>query len=53
MATPPGKRTRADALEEGRGNNQLDEEALQDEVGYGVRNDGVDWKVMLRLGTNW
>lgn len=24
-----------------------------DEVGYGVRNDGVDWKMMLRLGTNW
>ncbi|KAK8849527.1 hypothetical protein IAR55_004861 [Kwoniella newhampshirensis] len=23
------------------------------EVGYGVRNDGVDWKMMLRLGTNW
>lgn len=24
-----------------------------DEVGYGIRNDGVDWKMMLRLGTNW
>jgi hypothetical protein len=23
------------------------------EVGYGVRNDGVDWKMMFRLGTNW
>lgn len=23
------------------------------EMGYGVRNDGVDWKMMLRLGTNW
>ncbi|KAI9633021.1 uncharacterized protein MKK02DRAFT_19624 [Dioszegia hungarica] len=23
------------------------------EVGTGVRNDGVDWKLMLRLGTNW
>ncbi|WVQ96134.1 hypothetical protein IAU59_003236 [Kwoniella sp. CBS 9459] len=25
----------------------------QEEVGRGVRNDGVDWKLMLRLGTNW
>lgn len=24
-----------------------------EEVGYGVRNDGVDWKMMLRLGINW
>jgi hypothetical protein len=24
-----------------------------DEIGTGVRNDGVDWKMMLRLGTNW
>jgi hypothetical protein len=23
------------------------------EIGFGVRNDGVDWKMMLRLGTNW
>ena len=23
------------------------------EVGYGVRNDGVDWKIMLRLGPTW
>ncbi|WVR08203.1 hypothetical protein IAU60_005250 [Kwoniella sp. DSM 27419] len=24
-----------------------------EELGHGVRNDGVDWKSMLRLGTNW
>ena len=23
------------------------------EIGHGVRNDGIDWKMMLRLGTNW
>ncbi|OCF37129.1 hypothetical protein I316_01036 [Kwoniella heveanensis BCC8398] len=27
--------------------------APSEEVGHGVRNDGVDWKLMLRLGTNW
>ena len=24
-----------------------------DEIGSGVRHEGVDWKMMLRLGTNW
>lgn len=24
-----------------------------EEVGSGVRNDGVDWKLMMRLGMNW
>ncbi|KAK4685323.1 hypothetical protein P7C73_g4826, partial [Tremellales sp. Uapishka_1] len=26
---------------------------VPDDVGWGVRNDGVDWKMMLRLGVNW
>ncbi|WVW86762.1 hypothetical protein I302_108816 [Kwoniella bestiolae CBS 10118] len=34
--------------DKGKGKEQLEEE-----VGHGVRNDGVDWKLMLRLGTNW
>ncbi|WRT69543.1 uncharacterized protein IL334_006530 [Kwoniella shivajii] len=28
-------------------------EGEQEEVGHGIRNDGVDWKSMLKLGTNW
>lgn len=27
--------------------------ASSEDIGSGVRNDGVDWKMMLRLGTNW
>jgi len=41
---------------EGIGRGQplaLSQPILVEEVGYGVRNDGVDWKMMLRLGTNW
>lgn len=31
----------------------LERRELPEEVGHGVRHDGVDWKMMLRLGTNW
>ena len=28
-------------------------EEQEREIGSGVRHEGVDWKMMLRLGTNW
>ncbi|WVF68594.1 hypothetical protein IAT40_003363 [Kwoniella sp. CBS 6097] len=38
---------------QGSGLTRLEGTVAPDEVGHGVRNDGVDWKLMLRLGTNW
>ncbi|WWC95525.1 hypothetical protein V866_002390 [Kwoniella sp. B9012] len=43
-ATPLSSR-----VDKGKGRQTVDD----DEVGHGIRNDGVDWKLMLRLGTNW
>lgn len=43
----PGK------LEEVKHDNRAEAFGSLDMVGQYVRNDGVDWKMMLRLGTNW
>lgn len=36
-----------------RMNDAEETDGEDQEIGTGVRNDGVDWKLMLRLGTNW
>ncbi|WVO23183.1 uncharacterized protein IAS62_004528 [Cryptococcus decagattii] len=43
----PGK------LEGMKDDNRAEAFGSLDMVGQYVRNDGVDWKMMLRLGTNW
>ncbi|WWC92961.1 uncharacterized protein L201_007924 [Kwoniella dendrophila CBS 6074] len=48
LATPLPSRNDSEL---NKGNQKRKEE--QDELGHGVRNDGVDWKLMLRLVTNW
>nr|XP_018260409.1 uncharacterized protein I303_07328 [Kwoniella dejecticola CBS 10117]OBR82567.1 hypothetical protein I303_07328 [Kwoniella dejecticola CBS 10117] len=61
-AFPPPSPRRSPALAEGqltprstpsRKQKGREVDEVNSEVGHGIRNDGVDWKLMLRLGTNW
>lgn len=47
LPTTPGK------PEEVQSGNRAETFGSLDMDGQYVRNDGVDWKMMLRLGTNW